>query len=111
MTTILGDVKELLEVDLSEKIYDNQLLLYLNSGIAYLKNNKVPVESVETDTTFESWDNIKDEDYHIILSWLNLYTLQRFDRTLMSSGAKTTMNWIDSEMTDLIYHLKTRYDV
>lgn len=34
---ILDDLKELLEIDLEEQIYDKQLLLYANGGIAYLK--------------------------------------------------------------------------
>jgi hypothetical protein len=39
MSTVLEDLKQLLEVDLDEEIYDNQLLLYANGGLKYLMNN------------------------------------------------------------------------
>ena len=122
--SVLDDLKNLLEVDVEETIFDAQLLLYANSGIAYLKNNGIPVERIGTtsdvfafqkelteNTTSDTvWHNLRDDDYDIILAWLHLYCLQRFDRTLMTSAYKTTQNWIDSEMTNLIYQLKVRYD-
>ena len=122
--SVLEDLKNLLEVDIEETIFDAQLLLYANSGIAYLKNNGIPVERIGTtsdvfafqkelteNTTSDTvWHNLRDDDYDIILAWLHLYCLQRFDRTLMTSAYKTTQNWIDSEMTNLIYQLKVRYD-
>lgn len=122
--SVLDDLKNLLEVDVEETIFDAQLLLYANSGIAYLKNNGIPVERIGTtsdvfafqkelteNTTSDTvWHNLRDDDYEIVLAWLHLYCLQRFDRTLMTSAYKTTLNWIDSEMTNLIYQLKVRYD-
>ena len=122
--SVLEDLKNLLEVDIEETIFDAQLLLYANSGIAYLRNNGIPVERIGTtsdvfafqkelteNTTSDTvWHNLRDDDYDIILAWLHLYCLQRFDRTLMTSAYKTTQNWIDSEMTNLIYQLKVRYD-
>ena len=122
--SVLDDLKNLLEVDVEETIFDAQLLLYANSGIAYLRNNGIPVERIGTtsdvfafqkelteNTTSDTvWHNLRDDDYDIILAWLHLYCLQRFDRTLMTSAYKTTQNWIDSEMTNLIYQLKVRYD-
>ena len=122
--SVLDDLKNLLEVDVEETIFDAQLLLYANSGIAYLKNNGIPVERIGTtddvfafqkelteNTTSDTvWHNLRDDDYEIVLAWLHLYCLQRFDRTLMTSAYKTTQNWIDSEMTNLIYQLKVRYD-
>ena len=122
--SVLDDLKNLLEVDVEETIFDAQLLLYANSGIAYLRNNGIPVERIGTtsdvfafqkelteNTTSDTvWHNLRDDDYDIILAWLHLYCLQRFDRTLMTSAYKTTLNWIDSEMTNLIYQLKVRYD-
>lgn len=107
--SVLDDLKNLLEVDVEETIFDAQLLLYANSGIAYLKNNGVPVERIGT-TSDAVWNDLRDDDYEIVLAWLHLYCLQRFDRTLMTSAYKTTLNWIDSEMTNLIYQLKVRYD-
>ena len=122
--SVLDDLKNLLEVDVEETIFDAQLLLYANSGIAYLKNNGIPVERIgttsdvfafqkeltENKTSNTIWHNLRDDDYEIVLAWLHLYCLQRFDRTLMTSAYKTTLNWIDSEMTNLIYQLKVRYD-
>ena len=122
--SVLDDLKNLLEVDVEETIFDAQLLLYANSGIAYLKNNGIPVERIgttsdvfafqkeltENKTSNAIWHNLRDDDYEIVLAWLHLYCLQRFDRTLMTSAYKTTLNWIDSEMTNLIYQLKLRYD-
>ena len=122
--SVLDDLKNLLEVDVEETIFDAQLLLYANSGIAYLRNNGIPVERIGTtsdvfafqkelteNTTSDTvWHNLRDDDYEIVLAWLHLYCLQRFDRTLMTSAYKTTQNWIDSEMTNLIYQLKVRYD-
>ena len=107
--SVLDDLKNLLEVDIEETIFDAQLLLYANSGIAYLKNNGIPVERIGT-TDDAAWNELRDDDYEIVLAWLHLYCLQRFDRTLMTSAYKTTQNWIDSEMTNLIYQLKVRYD-
>lgn len=122
--SVLDDLKNLLEVDVEETIFDAQLLLYANSGIAYLKNNGIPVERIgttsdvfafqkeltENKTSNAVWHDLRDDDYEIVLAWLHLYCLQRFDRTLMTSAYKTTLNWIDSEMTNLIYQLKVRYD-
>ena len=107
--SVLDDLKNLLEVDVEETIFDAQLLLYANSGIAYLRNNGIPVERIGT-TDDAAWNELRDDDYEIVLAWLHLYCLQRFDRTLMTSAYKTTQNWIDSEMTNLIYQLKVRYD-
>lgn len=107
--SVLDDLKNLLEVDVEETIFDAQLLLYANSGIAYLKNNAIPVARIESNTLSKEWE-LRDDDYEIVLAWLHLYCLQRFDRTLMTSAYKATANWIDSEMTNLIYQLKVRYD-
>jgi hypothetical protein len=61
-------------------------------------------------TTFDDFPDLKPGDDHIVLSWLQLYILQRFDRTLMQGNQGTTTNWIDIEMTDLITLLKAIYD-
>lgn len=112
MATILETTKELLEVDVEEEIFDNQLLLYVNAGMRYLVNNKIPVGVVKTDTTFDDFKNLKAGDEHIVISWLHLYAMQRFDRTLMTTNsiATATKSWIDTEMQDLITQLKAIYD-
>lgn len=109
--SVLDDLKNLLEVDVEETIFDAQLLLYANSGLAYLANNGVPVNRIDVLGDSSDWTLKEAHDYDIILSWLHLYCLQRFDRTLMTSAYKATVNWIDSEMTNLITQLKVRYDV
>lgn len=109
---ILSSIKTILEVDLEETIFDDQLLLYLNSGLSYLINNKIPVSTIDATTTSDAFValGLKSNDVLITLSWLHLYTLQRFDRTLMQSNENTTANWIDIEMDNLLYQLKTFYD-
>lgn len=107
---ILEAIKNLVEIDVDEEIYDAQLLLYANSGIQYLINNKVPISRIDENSESEVWTEIEEDDYLIILDWLHLRILQRFDRTLMAGNQTTTATWIDSEMTNLIYHLKCKYD-
>ncbi len=107
---ILEAIKNLVEIDVDEEIYDTQLLLYANSGIQYLINNRVPITKIGKTTESEAWNDIDADDYLIILDWLHLRILQRFDRTLMAGNQTTTATWIDSEMTNLIYHLKCKYD-
>jgi hypothetical protein len=110
---ILNQIKTLLEVDLSETIFDDQLLLYLNNGIRYLANNKIPVDVIDATTLPDAWAllGLNTGDSNIVVAWLHLYVLQRFDRTLMAvNGQNATLQWIDSEMQNLIYQLKTIYD-
>ncbi|MCM0582790.1 hypothetical protein H9L19_06815 [Weissella diestrammenae] len=104
--TVLNDLKELLEMDSDEDIFDSQLLQHANSGINYLKNNAIPITKIDLDT--EPWDAVKD-DYQTVLSWLNLFVLQRFDRSLMN-GPAATKQWIESDMEDSLYQLKIKYD-
>lgn len=105
---LLEEVKELLEIDTEETIYDKQLTSYLNIGLSFLKNNGVPVANMSTEEVLE-W-SINDEDYPIIIEWLHLRTLQRFDRTLMNESAKTTNTWIENYLSETLLHLKVRYD-
>jgi hypothetical protein len=106
--TILETIKEMVEVDVEEDIFDDQLLRYINSGISYLQRNGIPVSKVATDTKLETWADIEEEDQENILDWLHLRCVQRFDKSLMT-GSKTTMEWIDSELTNILYQLKAVY--
>jgi hypothetical protein len=106
--SVLASVKTLLEIDIDEPIYDAQLLAYINGGLAYLKNNGIPVGQI--DETAAGFAGLRDDDAQIVISWLHLYTLQRFDRTLMTSTFTATQNWIDGELANLIGQLKARYD-
>lgn len=106
--TILNIIKEMVEVDVEEDIFDGQLLRYINSGISYLQRNGIPVSKVSTDTELKSWADIEEVDKESILDWLHLRCVQRFDKSLMT-GSKTTMEWIDSELTNILYQLKAVY--
>ena len=108
--TILETIKEMVEVDVEEDIFDVQLLQYINSGISYLQRNAIPVIRIEKETELTEWTEIKEEDKEIILDWLHLRCVQRFDKSLMTGGG-TTMEWIDSELSDLLYQLKSIYEV
>lgn len=111
MSTILEDIKTLVEVDAEEDIYDTQLLLIINGGIAYLRNNGVPLSRIDKNATINDWPKLSEDDYPVVIDWLNYRVLQNFDRTLMLSySANTTNNFIDYHMTDLLYQLKVRYE-
>jgi hypothetical protein len=109
MGTIIDEIKTLLEIDLTEPIFDYQLLLYINNGISYLKNNKIPLTKIDATTPTDVWITLglREGDEKIVFDWLHLYIMQRFDRTLTSM---TTANWIASELENLIYQLKVIYD-
>ncbi|HGA1205593.1 TPA: hypothetical protein ACIRGN_000891 [Streptococcus suis] len=106
--TILEKIKEMVELDIDETIFDVQLLSYINSGISYLNRNGIPVVKIDDDSEDVVWESIAGEDVEIIIDWLHLRCVQRFDKSLMN-GSETTMKWIDSEMTNLLYQLKAVY--
>lgn len=108
METILKTIKEMVEVDVDETIFDIQLLRYINSGISYLQRNAIPVVKIEEESTLDIWKSIDEEDRETILDWLHLRCVQRFDKSLMT-GSKTTMEWIDTELGNLLYQLKSIY--
>ena len=108
--TILETIKEMVEVDVEEDIFDVQLLRYINSGISYLQRNAVPVIRIDKETELGGWTDIEEEDREIVLDWLHLRCVQRFDKSLMT-GSAATMEWIDVELTNLLYQLKAIYSV
>lgn len=110
METILDTIKEMVEVDVEEDIFDVQLLRYINSGISYLQRNAIPVIRIEKDTKLEGWMDIEEEDRETVLDWLHLRCVQRFDKSLMT-GSSATMEWIDEEMANILYQLKAIYGV
>ncbi|MGV3007079.1 phage head-tail connector protein [Streptococcus pluranimalium] len=110
METILDTIKEMVEVDVEEDIFDVQLLRYINSGISYLQRNAIPVIRIEKDTKLEGWMDIEEEDRETVLDWLHLRCVQRFDKSLMT-GSSATMEWIDEEMANLMYQLKAIYGI
>jgi hypothetical protein len=110
MSVVLDDIKTLLEVDAAETIYDAQLLSYANSGLAYLANNGVPVSQIEAVSDSAVFAGLQGDDYKIVIAWLELYCIQRFDRQIQTSRFTATQQWMDGEMQNLIYQLKARYD-
>lgn len=102
----------MLEFDLDTEIYDSQLLLYINAGIRYLINNNIPLVFIDSETQVESFHEagLQVGDEMIVISWLHLECMQKFDRTLMSENYRTTQLWIDSEKSNLINQLKVIYD-
>jgi len=108
--TILAELKEVVEVDLKETIYDAQLLHYINMGLRYLANNAIPVVQIKADADWDVFTDLKDGDDQIVLDWLHLYTLQRFDKSLLSVPARGTQVWIDTEKDNLLFQLKAIYD-
>lgn len=108
MAVILETIKEMVEIDVDEEIFDTQLLRYINSGISYLQRNGIPVTSVEEITDTDVWSELKSDDVESVLDWLHLRCVQRFDKSLMT-GSGTTMEWIDSELTNILYQLKSVY--
>ena len=109
---IFDEIKNMLEINITETIFDKQLLLYSNSALDYLKHNKIPVVNITKSTSQEEFlaDGLLASDINIVLSYLHLYVLQRFDRTLMQTSQNATLSWIDKELTSLLYQLKTVYD-
>lgn len=111
MGALLEKVKTLLEVDVTEPIYDDQLLLLINGGISYLLNNGIPVAAVDDSTTFDDFAGLTEPDRAVVLQWLFLWVLQRFDMTTMSDNkfTVTTGSWIADELDNLLYMLKVQY--
>lgn len=110
--TVLENVKTLLELDNdTEKIYDSQLLLYINGAISDLKANAVPLIFVDSETEAEAFfeAGLKTGDENLIFSYLHLKALQRFDRTLMQTQGNV-LTWIDKECAYILYQLKFKYD-
>lgn len=106
MATVLSQIKTMLELEITDPIYDDQLLMYTNSGLQYLINNKIPVILIDGTTEISAFTNLNPGDENLVLNWLHLYILQRFDRNL---GAGTS-DWLNSEQLDILYQLKTSYD-
>lgn len=113
--TILSDIKVLLELDDALEdgttLYDKQLIRLGNQGIQILINNGVPLTSIETTSEASAiWNEDIMAQYDTIIDWLYLFILQRFDRSLMTTSAATTLNWMNETMTESLYQLKIIFD-
>ena len=105
--TILNEIKNLVEVDVEETIFDNQLLFYANSGISYLINNGIPINNISLNSETNEWEKVDKQDIYLIIKYLYLHSLQQFDQEIVSSTA--TNNFIEAEKLDILTHLKMRY--
>ena len=111
--TILERLKELIEIDVAEEIFDVQLLQYVNMGLRYLANNAIPVGVATELTAFEDFDKLREGDWNIVLAWLHLYVIDRFDSISANSnsrGSTAWQTWLSEDMADKLYQLKTFYD-
>ena len=106
--TILNDVKELVEIDIDEGIYDRKLILHINSGVAELVNNAIPISKIDVQTLDVDWKLIESNDYQIICDWLYFYVIGRLERPRITGRA--TSDFIEKQMTNLLYQLKAKYD-
>jgi len=60
--TILNQIKEMVEVDVEEELFDTQLLSYINSGISYLKRNNIPITRIDEDSELTEWNEIEEDE-------------------------------------------------
>lgn len=106
--TILDEIKEKIEIEKSETIYDNQIILELNTGISSLIKNNIPVSFIEKNDDTSKWENIKENDKPIIVDWLRFNMLPKFDKDLLASPV--TLEYINDTKIDILYQLKATYD-
>ena len=106
--TVLEAVKRLVEVEIEEDIFDDQLLLYVNMGIAYLINNAIPIFEVDKNTSIEEWTEIEENDRKLIIQYLYLDTISQFDRDLAAS--KATTDYLEARKIENLLQLKCRYE-
>jgi hypothetical protein len=111
MSTILEDIKEMIRVDLSEQIFDTEIMLHINNGVSELINNNIPITNIQLLDASGIWDKISKNDYQLILAWLYYYIMLRFERSLWGKGSTTATHFIEKDMTDLLWKLKASYDL
>ena len=108
MPTILNQIKTKMEVDIEENIFDELLLLNINSSIGYLKQNSIPVDYIEMDSESSVWTDLKSEDINIVIDWIYRDIIPEFDRDILSSS--TTVEFLKEKNTQILYQLKSTYD-
>ena len=108
MPTILNQIKTKMEVDIEENIFDELLLLNINSSIGYLKQNSIPVDYIEMDSESSIWTDLKSEDINIVIDWIYRDIIPEFDRDILSSS--TTVEFLKEKNTQILYQLKSTYD-
>lgn len=103
-SNIFQTIKDLVELDLSEDIFDNQLLNYINQNIQYMINNGIPITLIDMDTNFSDWSQLRAGDENIICKYLSYTCLVQLDNSFLSK------NTIDKILEDTLYQLKVIYD-
>lgn len=106
---VLEAVKTLVEVEINEDIFDSELLLYINMGIAFLINNAIPIFKVNENSLLEEWIDIKESDRDLVIQYLYLDTLAQFDRDL--AGSKATTDYLEAKKLEILVQLKCSYEV
>lgn len=109
MSTILEQIKTKIEVDSEENIFDSQLLLSINSSIAYLIKNGIPISFIEENSNVDIWQDLRESDINLVIDFIYRDIIPEFDRDLLSSS--TTINYLSEKNTDILYYLKSVYDV
>lgn len=98
--SILEVIKEMLEVE--GNAFDSQLLIYINTGISFLRHHGVNINTINSNTM--SWDGVSNDIQNLCIQWLHINTLQNFDRELVETS--TTNNWLEQQKESIIYQLK-----
>ncbi len=109
MSTILEQIKTKIEVDIEETIFDSQLLLSINSSIASLIKNGIPISFIEENSNVDIWQDLRESDINLVIDFIYRDIIPEFDRDLLSSP--TTINYLNEKNTDILYYLKSVYDV
>lgn len=92
--TLLDEIKIRIEVsDTAE--YDQMVQAYINSGINYLANNKIPLLMED------------DANYGLYVDFLDNYVTKRFEKDLSS----TQIELMNEIMSDNLWNLKVIFDV
>ncbi len=107
---IFNDVKTMLELDIEDTIYDDQLLIKINSAISYLIKNKVPLASIEQNSDISLWLNqgLTAGDYAAVINWIENRLSLIFDKSILQPSSVASIN---AYLDDILYQLKGTYDV
>ena len=109
MSTILEKIKTKIEVDSEETIFDSQLLLSINSSITSLIKNGIPISFIEENSNVDIWQDLRESDINLVIDFIYRDIIPEFDRDLLPSS--TTINYLNEKNTDILYYLKSVYDV
>lgn len=110
VSTVIGDMKQRLEID--DASYDQKLLTMVNSGLAVLQLNGVPVMALGS--VEAQYDELTMESYQggylsTVLDFLEVYLTLNFDRGEITGVA--TLDYLQSRYQELLYVLKGAFDV